>query len=154
MLKRWFERDEENEKQVIAAVCIADHLEEDNECIENPLVDPRDNFKDVKISDTLSEEQKTELMECLQGCSEVLTNVPGRTSILKHRVVTTSDIPVRQKPYQIPHALRNEVKRELSAMLEAGIVESSKASLTANPKKCEFGSHQMESGSARVQVHG
>ena len=36
--------------------------------------------------------------------------------------MTTSDIPVRQKTYQI---LRDKVKDELSSMLEAGIVEPS-----------------------------
>lgn len=30
MLKRWFEWDDKEGKQVIAAVCIADHSEEDN----------------------------------------------------------------------------------------------------------------------------
>lgn len=30
MLKRWFERNEEQDEQDMAAVCIADHLEEDN----------------------------------------------------------------------------------------------------------------------------
>lgn len=55
---------------------------------------------------------------------DVLTNVRGRTSVLKHSVITTSDIPVHQKPYQITHALR-DVKKELMAMVEAGIVDPS-----------------------------
>lgn len=54
----------------------------------------------------------------------MLTNVRGRTSVLKHSVITTSDIPVHQKPYQITHALR-DVKKELMAMVEAGIVDPS-----------------------------
>lgn len=56
---------------------------------------------------------------------QLFTNVPGRTSVLKHSVITTSDIPVHQKPYLIPHALRDEVKKELMAMVEAGRVEPS-----------------------------
>jgi hypothetical protein len=80
-------------------------------------MDARDTFRDVKIAGTLSEEQKSELMECLQDYREVFTNVPGRTSVLEHRFVTTSDIPVRQKPYQIPHTLRDEVKNELSVCI-------------------------------------
>nr|XP_034325193.1 uncharacterized protein LOC117689193 [Crassostrea gigas] len=144
MLKRWFERNEEPDERVIAAVCIADHLEEDNEGIGNQLMEPRDTYRDVKIAETLSIEQRRELEEYLKEYSAVLTNVPGRTSVLKHSVITTSDIPVRQKPYQIPHALRYEVKKELMAMVEAGTVEPSKAGLTVNQKKCEFGAYQME----------
>lgn len=125
MLKRWFERNEEPDERVIAAVCIADHLEEDNEGIGNQLMEPRDTYRDVKIAETLSIEQRRELEEYLKEYSAVLTNVPGRTSVLKHSVITTSDIPVRQKPYQIPHALRYEVKKELMAMVEAGTVEPS-----------------------------
>lgn len=105
--------------------CIADHLEEDNEGIGNPLMEPRDTYRNVKIAETLSIEQRAELKECLNEHSAVLTNVPGRTSVLKHSVITTSDIPVSQKPYRIPHALRDEVKKELMAMVEAGIVEPS-----------------------------
>ena len=125
MLKRWFERNEEPDERVIAAVCIADHLEEDNEGIGNQLMEPRDTYRDVKIAETLSIEQRRELEEYLKEYSAVLTNVPGRTSVLKHSVITTSDIPVRKKPYQIPHALRYEVKKELMAMVEAGTVEPS-----------------------------
>jgi hypothetical protein len=74
-------------------------------------MDPRDTFRDVKIASTLSKKQKSELMECLQDYRDVLTYVPGRTSFLEHRVVTTSAIPVRKKPYQSPHTLRDEMKK-------------------------------------------
>lgn len=84
MLKRWYERNEEQDEQVMAAVCIADHLEEDNEEIGNPLMEPRDTYGDVRIAETLSIKQRTELEECLKEHSDVLTNVPGRTSTQCH----------------------------------------------------------------------
>ena len=98
MLKRWFDRDEEMDDQAMVGVCVVDKVEDNNEWIGNPLMDPRDTFRDVTIAGTLSTRQKTELMECLQEHGEVLTNIPGRTAVLTHRVVTTSDIPMRQKP--------------------------------------------------------
>lgn len=128
MLKRWIERDDDNvvsDEKVMTAVCHADSSDDDDEWIGNPLLHVRDTVNDVTISQRLTQKQKGELQDCLDQFSSVLSNVPGRTSLLKHRVVTTSEIPVFQKPYQIPHALRNEVKRELSVMLEAGIVEQS-----------------------------
>lgn len=90
MLKRWFERNEEQHEQVTAAVCIADHLEEDSEGIGNPLMEQRDTYRYVKIADRLSIEQRAEPEECLQEHSDVLTFVPCRTSVLKHIVITTS----------------------------------------------------------------
>lgn len=103
----------------------SDSSDDDDEWIGNPLMHVRDTVNDVTTSQRLTQKQKGELQDCLDQFSSVLSNVPGRTSLLKHRVVTTSEIPVFQKPYQIPHTLRDEVKRELSVMLEAGIVEQS-----------------------------
>ncbi|XP_065928583.1 uncharacterized protein [Magallana gigas] len=124
MLKRWIERDDDNvvsDEKVMTAVCHADSSDDDDEWIGNPLLHVRDTVKDVTISQRLTQKQKGELQDCLDQFSSVLSNVPGRTSLLKHCVVITSEIPVFQKP----HALRDEVKRELSVMLEAGIVEQS-----------------------------
>ncbi|XP_062570405.1 uncharacterized protein LOC134232459 [Saccostrea cucullata] len=125
MLKRWLDRKEEMKPQAMARVCIVENVEDDNDWIGNPLIDPRDTFRNMKIDESLSGQQKTELTDCLQGYGKVLTNVPGRTTVLKHQVVTTSESPVRQKPYQIPHAIRDEVRKEVSSMLETGIMETS-----------------------------
>ena len=91
MLKRWFDRDEEMDHQAMIRVCVVDKVEDENEWIGNPL--------NMTIAGTLSTRKTTELMECLQEHGEVLTNIPSRTAVLTHRVVTIRDIPVRQKPY-------------------------------------------------------
>ena len=116
MLKRWFDRNEEIDDQAMVAVCVVDKVEDDNEWIGNPLMDPRDTFRDVMIAETLSTRQKTELMECLQEHGEVLTYIPGRTAVLTHRVVILAIFRYDKKPYQIHHALRDKVK----AVIDAG----------------------------------
>lgn len=75
---------------------IADHLKEDKGeyGIGNPLVEPIDAYSDVKIATTLSIEYTTELDDCQKEYCDMLTNVPGRSSVLNHRVITKSDIQV------------------------------------------------------------
>ena len=44
---------------------------------------------------------------------------------MKHRILTEGQRPIRQKPYRIPPALKEEVSKELQELLEVGIVEKS-----------------------------
>ncbi|XP_056001664.1 uncharacterized protein LOC125669161 [Ostrea edulis] len=140
MLKKWIERQDDN--VVMSAVYQAETSDED--WIGNPLMHTRDTVKDVNISRKLNPEQTCELWEVLEQFDSILTHVPGRTNMLKHKLITTSETSIHQRPYQIPHSLRDEVRKELDAMLEAGVVEQSDAGLTINPKKCEFGAREME----------
>jgi hypothetical protein len=114
MLKKWIERQDDN--VVMSAVCQVESSDED--WIGNPLMHTRDTVEDVAISPNLESEQKGELQEVLEQFGSILTNVPGRTSVLKHKVITSSETPIHQRPYQIPHSLREEVRKELDAMLE------------------------------------
>lgn len=44
---------------------------------------------------------------------------------VKHRVYLSDDIPVRQKPYRTPHPLREELKKQINDLLDAGIISVS-----------------------------
>ena len=52
-------------------------------------------------------------------------SLPGETTVTEHRIVTGEARPVRLAPYRIPHALRQDVRRELEEMLDHGIIEHS-----------------------------
>jgi hypothetical protein len=52
------------------------------------------------------------------GFSDILTSQPGRTDIIKHEIKTTSETPISLKPYRIPYARRDEVKKLLDQMLK------------------------------------
>ncbi len=58
---------------------------------------------------------------------QVVKDTSGRTNQVTHRIRTTDCIPVRQKPYRIPQAYREEVNKELEEMEQSGIIAKSKS---------------------------
>ena len=55
----------------------------------------------------------------------MLTDIPGRTNLGEHSMQETYDEPVYTKPYPIPHALKDSVKKEIDNMLGMGIIRPS-----------------------------
>ncbi|XDV20314.1 hypothetical protein PO909_025663 [Leuciscus waleckii] len=50
---------------------------------------------------------------------------PGRTEILTHNIILKDTTPVWQKPYRVPEKMVEQLKSEIEAMLEMGIIEPS-----------------------------
>ena len=67
----------------------------------------------------------------LNEYSEVLSNQPGRTSVVEHVFNTADSKPVRQQAYCLPHAYRNKVRDELDRMLSHDIIEPSSSDYAA-----------------------
>ena len=80
---------------------------------------------EVKIADTLSGSQTQEAKEFVQENRDVFSELPGRTDIIKHDVVTEPGVRVNQKPYRIPEARRKAVSQEVQTMLQLGVIEES-----------------------------
>ena len=80
---------------------------------------------DSKVGDRLSEAQRGQLEELLTEFGDVMSNNPGRTTVVEHQVTTTGTRPVRLSPYRLPHAYRDLVHKEVQEMLDAGIIEPS-----------------------------
>ena len=74
------------------------------------------------VSKRLSTEQRQELATLLAEYKDVLSNTPGRTSLVEHRIVLKEKKAIRQPPYRLAHAHRSLVQKELKEMLEAGII--------------------------------
>lgn len=53
----------------------------------------------------------------------MFSNEPGSTDLITHTVITVDDIPVRSRPYRVPHAMRDIVRGELDKMLAGNIIE-------------------------------
>jgi hypothetical protein len=77
----------------------------------------------VRLGTNLSEDEKRIMSDLLEQYSTTFSSDPGSTGLITHRVMTTDDIPVRQRPYRLPHAMRCVVKTELDKMLSGGIIE-------------------------------
>lgn len=51
----------------------------------------RETYLDVDINPNLSGKQKGELQKLMEEYSDIFTYVPGRTNLVKHEVLVTSD---------------------------------------------------------------
>ena len=69
--------------------------------------------------------QEKQVRELLQDYSNVLTDLPGKTNLVEHDIKLTSEVPVRSKPYPVPHSLSETIKKEVDAMMRMGIIEES-----------------------------
>ena len=60
-----------------------------------------ETYRDVSISDELTDEQKKEVKELLAKYPDVLTSIPGKTELLEHDIKLSTAEPVRSKgsPY-------------------------------------------------------
>lgn len=52
-----------------------------------------------------------------------MTEKPGLTNLVEHRIPVTTATPVRSRPYTIPYSCRERLKKEIDDMVEMGIAE-------------------------------
>ncbi|XP_033741736.1 uncharacterized protein LOC117328321 [Pecten maximus] len=80
---------------------------------------------DVKLGKNLNQSQRQEIRQLCEEYSDVINPNPGRTSLVTHSLRTTSEKPIRQQPYRIPQAKKQDVKRMLDDMLDRGYITPS-----------------------------
>lgn len=78
---------------------------------------------DVQYSKDLTIEQEEQIQRLVEDFSDSFTDVPKRTHLTKHSMKSSTDVPIQRKPYPIPYALQNYVRRELQQMIDLGIIE-------------------------------
>ena len=114
MLKKWHQPE---------AMCFwtvgVDPDEED----DMPTWRGEESGRSPSVGTQLTVQQKRQLLELLSDFKSVMSGRCGRTSICQHHIRTTGGLPVRQRPYRMPHAYRDTVERELEMMLEEGVIE-------------------------------
>ena len=91
----------------------------------------RDSVYKNLEGDVLTDFRQKELDAVLQKWGDVLSDIPGKTDILKHDIRTSDSLPVRSIPYQIPSKWRSQVKEELEKMQKQGILRSSTSAWSA-----------------------
>ena len=127
-LKKYFRRveqaTEEQEHGQLGAMTImaAAFIEEDDNEVDemDPLkggellhlapVEPKETVRDVSIGQNLDDFAR-DVNRTLGNFKDRLTNIPGRCKLGEHVVRVEDKVPVRDKPYPIPHALRKEVQK-------------------------------------------
>ena len=80
---------------------------------------------DVKLGIELTKTQKEEMMDTLVRYTEVFSDISGKTDMIEHKIELTDNNPVRSRPYPLPYALRENLKREIEDMLSLEIIRKS-----------------------------
>ena len=84
-----------------------------------------EKYRDVSISDELTDEQKKEVKELLAKYPDVLTSIPGKTELLEHDIKLSTAEPVRSMGYPLPYKTREIMESEIDEMIELGVIEPS-----------------------------
>ena len=95
LLRRYFGRDDVNKKA--AAETIIDKDDSIGEGVVNslfhlPTLECKGSYTDVKIADTVSHEQKTEVAYLLYEYKDILTDVPGTKNGVHAAGLTTREL--------------------------------------------------------------
>ena len=93
--------------------------------IQLPVFEPTETIKDVSLSSDMSSVQLDQAKSLLTSFQDVLIDVPGRTNLGEHSVKLTSSDPIRQRPYPVPHAMKNVIEEETQKMVRMGVIEPS-----------------------------
>ena len=79
------------------------------------------------MGDSLSPTQQKDLIGLLTQFPTLLSDSPGRTSIVEHHIYVKEVAPIHQKPYRVPYSQREVVRGEIQRMLDSGVISPSKS---------------------------
>ena len=79
--------------------------------------------EEPKINKQLTQKQRGELDALRAEFGDVMSDLPGKTVLVEHRIETGDAKPVRLPPYHLAHAYWDTVKKELEEMEKYGIIE-------------------------------
>ena len=140
MLKKYIERDDhdgapqrnsDNNQVMSCEACTGiigeneDLSLNDEEMMELANCHQKETVKDVKLAIELTKIQQEEMMGNLVRYAEVFSDIPGKTDMIEHKIELTNNNPVWSRPYPLPYALSENLKREIQDMLSLGIIRES-----------------------------
>lgn len=101
-------------------------------CIPPPCLPPEpevltaQGYIELAVTNAdLKEFEKASLRHLLETSPDLCSMKPGKTSVLQHQIHTTTEIPLKQKPYRVSSQKQNIVEKYLEEMLAEGIIEPS-----------------------------
>ena len=97
-------------------------------CISSMFPEDKDWKASLLDSNGLPAQQNEEVLQLLEDFKDVFSQSPtdyGRTTLIKHRIDTREARPTRQAPRRIPHALQEEIDKQIDSMLEHSIIQPS-----------------------------
>ena len=113
--------------QVVSSAIIEPDSEkgtvDDDSLIQFSCMEQTETYKDVVINTDLDEQQKRDLSKLLVEFKDIFSDLPGYTKLVKHEIDLTSTVPVRSKPYPIPHHIQGTVDSEIESMLKMHVIK-------------------------------
>ena len=91
-------------------------------------INDTENFLSIFHLDHLGDKERNELSRVLLQYRSVFSTGPmdiGTTGLVEHKIPTGTAHPVKQLPRRIPHTLKEEVDKQMTLMLDTGIVSCS-----------------------------
>ncbi len=82
-------------------------------------------------SNALSLMQHTQLTQLKEKYKDILQDVPGRTCLVHHDILTGNSPPIRLPPYRLAHTAQEVLREEIKSLLEQNIIEPSKSPWSA-----------------------
>ena len=126
LLKKFEERDD----TVISGMAIIEAepsseigIVDDDSLLNLVCLKGEETYKDVQISENLTAEQQADVTRLLDEFQCIFTDMHGTTHLAEHKIELTTKSPICVRPYPIPYAKRQEVEKEVQAMLEADVIE-------------------------------
>lgn len=133
LLKKYYVREEQMpDSRIPLASCVVLESEETEDSSNEHLLHllpmkATESFADVKVNCSLASDQLESINTVLNEFQDVLTDLPGRTDLIQHEVHLTTKEPIRNRPYQIPYAVRSAVRAEIQNMIDMDIIEPSES---------------------------
>ena len=79
----------------------------------------------TSISSVNGKVRRDQVETLLQEYADVFSGRPNLTDIVTHRIDTADSPPIRCTPYKVPQKLDEDVNKEITKMLEMGIIRPS-----------------------------
>jgi hypothetical protein len=121
LLKRYRERE-----PAVVATIVSEEVEPSAGAADAVLSCPlttTETVSDVKFEGTLTKDQQAAAESLLARFTDVMTERPGRTTLVEFSLKLMDDTPIHCKPYPLPHEKLEVVRNELKAMVALGVIE-------------------------------
>ena len=96
--------------------------------------------KDVIINSDLPLDKQHQVKEILKQFPHTLSDIPGKTDVIKHKIRVTDNTPFRIKQYPIPVHAQDAVEKEIDNMIACDVIRPSDSPFcspyTIVDKKC------------------
>ena len=86
-----------------------------------------DVLQKIEINKDMPSEVRTEIMKIVNEYKDVISEVPGQTNVIQHKIKLNSGDYLKQKPYQVPYHYRKEVEKEIQLLLDNGLIQKSQS---------------------------